>query len=161
MSNLLVQLRTQTAQVPTRATWYAAGYDICSDENVIVPPHTLHLVSTGISIATPPGTYGQLMSRSGLVVKKWVTVEAGVIDADYRGEVKVALFNHGDLPFEIKQGDRIAQLILNRIDTPTIRVLASLDSTERGENGFGSTGVKNTVQNWIELTQNGSESGNY
>ena len=98
-------------------------------------------MKTGISIAVPDGCYGRIAPRSGLAVKNYIDVGAGVIDADYRGEVGVVLFNHYDEDFHIKKGDRFAQLILEQIKTPPVKETADLPSTERGEIGFGSTGV--------------------
>lgn len=98
-----------------------------------------------MAIVCPEGTYGRIAPRSGLAVKSGISTGAGVIDADYRGEVKVLLFNHSDADFNIEKGDRIAQLILERIYTPEIEVLDDNaweveNNTERGAGGFGSTG---------------------
>ena len=97
------------------------------------------MVDTQISIATPPGTYGRIAPRSRLAAKSMITTGAGVIDADYRGIVFVLLFNHSDKDLEVKKGDRIAQLILEKIATPEIEQVDSLDETTRGSQGFGST----------------------
>jgi dUTP pyrophosphatase len=85
--------------------------------------------------------YGRVAPRSGLTVKHGIHVGAGVIDPDYTGEIKVALFNLGDGPFEVKKGDRIAQLILERCETPYVREITEISETERGDGGFGSTGA--------------------
>jgi dUTP pyrophosphatase len=85
--------------------------------------------------------YGRVAPRSGLTVKHGIHVGAGVIDPDYTGEIKVALFNLGDVPFEIKKGDRIAQLVLERCETPDVHEIDTLDETGRGAGGFGSTGA--------------------
>ena len=89
-------------------------------------------MKTGLSISFPPGLYARIAPRSGLALKRFIDVGAGVVDADYRGEVGVVLFNHGDQDFEVKMGDRIAQLILERIDTPPVEEVQGLDSTVRG-----------------------------
>jgi dUTP pyrophosphatase len=99
------------------------------------------MVSTGIAIGIPNGTYGRVAPRSGLAAKHGIDVGAGVIDPDYTGEVKVILFNNSDNDFEIKKGDRIAQLILEKVLTPEIKELGELAKTLRGEGGFGSTGT--------------------
>lgn len=93
-----------------------------------------------ISIAVPAGTYGRVAPRSGLASKHGIDTGAGVIDADYRGPVKVLLFNFGEKEFEINEGDRVAQLIVERIYTPEVVVVEELEETVRGAGGFGSTG---------------------
>ena len=98
------------------------------------------LVSTGITVVLPPGVYGRVAPRSGLAVKYGIQVGAGVIDPDYTGEVKVVRFNHGDKDFEVKKGDRIAQLVLEKCDTPPIEEISIVEDTDRGSGGFGSTG---------------------
>jgi len=108
--------------------------------DVMVPNHGKALVATDISLAIPSGYYGRVAPRSGLAVKHFIDVGAGVIDEDYRGPVGVVLFNFGEKEFEIKKGDRIAQLILEKIITPEVEEVADLDVTKRGEGGFGSTG---------------------
>ncbi|CAG9938409.1 unnamed protein product [Clonostachys rosea f. rosea IK726] len=105
-----------------------------------VPARGKVLVSTDISIACPAGTYGRIAPRSGLASKNFIDTGAGVIDADYRGEVKVLLFNHAETDFEIKEGDRIAQLVLERIYTPDVVEVQELEESVRGAGGFGSTG---------------------
>jgi dUTP pyrophosphatase len=98
------------------------------------------IVGTGITVVLPPGVYGRVAPRSGLAAKHCINVGAGVIDPDYTGEIKVILFNHGLKDFEIKKGDRIAQLILERCETPPIEEISIVEDTERGSDGFGSTG---------------------
>ena len=93
-------------------------------------------------MACPEGTYGRVAPRSGLALKHSIDVGAGVIDADYRGEVGVILFNFGTKDFEIKEGDRIAQLVLEKIELSEVLEVQELDETVRGEGGFGSTGVE-------------------
>ena len=96
-------------------------------------------IDTQISIATPPGTYGRIAPRSGLAAKNMIATGAGVIDADYRGIVFVLLFNHSDKDLEVKKGDRVAQLILEKITTPEVERVDNLDKTVRGSQGFGLT----------------------
>ena len=93
-------------------------------------------------MAIPEGWFGKIHPRSGISYSKQLDVGAGVIDEDYRGEVGVILFNFGEEDFEVAPGDRIAQLILERIATPDVEVVADLDATDRGAGGFGSTGVQ-------------------
>ena len=99
------------------------------------------MVKTGISVAIPEGCYGRIAPRSGLAVKRFIDVGAGVIDADYRGGIGVVLFNHSGEDFVVKPGDRIAQLLLEKIETPTVKEAEELPDTKRGTDGFGSTGV--------------------
>ena len=98
------------------------------------------LISTGLSIALPPHTYGRIAPRSGLASKNFIDVGAGVIDSDYRGELKVLLFNFNESNFEIQRGHRIAQIICEKIILPKVVETTVLDSTDRGSAGFGSTG---------------------
>ena len=129
------------AKLPRRASAGAAGYDLTSTERVTIYPGNRALVSTGIAVKLPLGVYGRVAPRSGLAVKNGIQVGAGVIDADYRGEIKVLLFNHSiDHTFEVDSGDRIAQLICERCELPEIILVSELDDTERGEGKFGSTG---------------------
>jgi dUTP pyrophosphatase len=93
-------------------------------------------------VSVPPGTYGRIAPRSGLALKYFIDVGAGVVDSDYRGPLKVVLFNHGEVPFIVKIGDRIAQLICEKIEYPELREVVSLKDTLRGNGGFGSTGQK-------------------
>jgi dUTP pyrophosphatase len=107
----------------------------------VIPPQERAVVKTGLSVACPPGTYARIAPRSGLAVKKFIDCGAGVVDADYRGEVGVVLFNFGKEPFEVKKGDRIAQLILEQISMVDAVQVEELTDTVRGAGGFGSTGV--------------------
>lgn len=97
-------------------------------------------MGTGVAVVLPVGTYGRVAPRSGLAVKHGINVGAGVVDPDYTGEVKVLLFNHGVDAFEVKRGDRIAQLILERCETPDVEEVGVIAETARGAGGFGSTG---------------------
>ena len=140
---LLVQLLTPTSRYPERKTEGAAGYDLFSDGTVQIMPKSWALIPTGIAIKVPDGTYGRVAPRSGLSVKCGLDVGAGVIDSDYRGEVKVLMFNHGNDAYTVRPGDRIAQLICEVITTPAVVPvddLAAVSSTARGDGGFGSTG---------------------
>jgi deoxyuridine 5'-triphosphate nucleotidohydrolase len=105
-----------------------------------VPARGKALVDTQLSIAVPEGTYGRIAPRSGLAAKHSIDTGAGVIDADYRGTVMVLLFNYGEQDFAISAGDRVAQLILEKIVMAPLRQVDDLDVTSRGAGGFGSTG---------------------
>lgn len=132
------------ATLPTRGTPGAVGYDLFSIDNYVVLPGRRVVVSTGIKIQLPPGTYGRIAPRSGLAVKHGLDVLAGVVDPDYTGEVKVVLQNLDmHQPFVIRPGYRIAQLILEQCVTPEVVEVPSENTplTERGAEGFGSTGV--------------------
>eukprot|EP01018_Ginkgo_biloba_P020151 Gb_28972 [translate_table: standard] len=138
---LRVKKLSPNAILPSRGSAMAAGYDLSSARVAVVPARGKALVQTDLSIAIPEGTYARIAPRSGLAWKQSIDVGAGVIDADYRGPVGVILFNHSDQDFEIKAGDRIAQLIIEKILTPQVLEVNDLDSTFRGIGGFGSTGV--------------------
>ncbi|NXT47533.1 DUT protein, partial [Pluvianellus socialis] len=131
---------TENAFAPSRGSARAAGYDLYSAYDCVIPPMEKAVVKTDIQIALPSGCYGRVAPRSGLAAKHFIDVGAGVIDEDYRGNVGVVLFNFGKETFEVKKGDRIAQLICERICYPELEEVQALDDTERGEDGFGSTG---------------------
>ncbi|KAI3821054.1 hypothetical protein L1987_08610 [Smallanthus sonchifolius] len=136
-----VKKLSEKAVLPSRGSSLAAGYDLSSAIETKVPSRGKALVATDLSIAVPEGTYARIAPRSGLAWKHSIDVGAGVVDADYRGPVGVILFNHSDTDFEVKVGDRIAQLIIEKIITPEVIEVDDLDSTVRGAGGFGSTGV--------------------
>ncbi|KAG2498193.1 hypothetical protein HYH03_003947 [Edaphochlamys debaryana] len=138
---LLVKKLSDKATLPKRGSAGAAGYDLSSAEDTVVPARGKAIVKTDIAIRVPKGTYGRVAPRSGLAVKNFIDTGAGVIDEDYRGNVGVVLFNHSDKDFEVKVGDRVAQLILERIVVPDVDEVEELDATDRGANGYGSTGV--------------------
>ena len=138
--SLKVKKLSPDAQLPTRGSEGAAGYDLQSIESCVILPGKRAVVATGLSFELPPGVYGRIAPRSGLAVKHGIQVGAGVVDSDYRGEVKVVLFNHDINPYVIKQGYRIAQLILERCETPDVEEIVESTETNRGEGGFGSTG---------------------
>ncbi|KAI8611930.1 dUTPase-like protein [Chytriomyces sp. MP71] len=139
---LQVKLLSEKAKLPARGSVGAAGYDLFAAKDCTIPSNGRAIVPTDISIAVPHGTYGRVAPRSGLAVKHFLDVGAGVIDADYRGPVGVVMFNFGSADFEVKEGDRIAQLILEKIETAQIEQVDELDATVRGAGGFGSTGVR-------------------
>lgn len=133
----------ENAIIPSKATPGAAGYDMSACEDAIVPARGWKMVDTGIAIQFPSDHYARVAPRSGLTLKKGLDVGAGVIDSDYRDSIRVILFNHSDVDFEVKTGDRIAQMIFEKISTPDLEVVdyQELTNTKRGLGGFGSTGV--------------------
>lgn len=132
---------SENATVPTRGSTRAAGYDLYSAYDYSVAPLDKAIVKTDIQIAVPPGCYGRVAPRSGLAAKHFIDVGAGVVDEDYRGNVGVVLFNFSKETFEVKKGDRVAQLICERICYPELEECDTLDETARGAGGFGSTGT--------------------
>lgn len=131
---------------PRQQTSGAAGVDLLAalgtSETLSIDPGKRALVPTGMAIALPTGYEAQVRPRSGLAAKFGVTVlnAPGTIDADYRGEIKVILINHGDAPFEIRRGDRIAQMVVAPVTAVQFELKEALDETQRGAGGFGSTG---------------------
>ena len=140
-----VRPAVQPLPLPRYATAGAAGMDLLAD--VVAPvelaPGARALVPTGIAIALPTGYEAQIRPRSGLALKNGITLlnAPGTIDADYRGEVGVILVNHGDQPFTVERGMRIAQMVVARYDRVAWQPVDSLDETARGAGGFGSTGI--------------------
>lgn len=137
-----VRLREGVPDPPSYATPHAAGADLRSAAELIIPPGGTRLVPTGYAIALPEGYEGQVRPRSGLALRNGITVlnSPGTIDSDYRGELMVMLINLSSYPYEVGVGDRIAQLVV--APAPQVRFVEveELDETERGEGGFGSTG---------------------
>lgn len=117
-----------------------AGADLCASTDVVIPARGRLLVPTGLRIALPQGHVGLIWPRSGLAVKQGIDTGAGVIDSQYRGEIKILLFNHTDQDFAVKKGDRIAQLLIQKIQQVDFIPVDNLDDTSRGDQGFGSTG---------------------
>ena len=136
-------LAKEGARPPERQSSGAAGYDLfaCLDTPwMVIPAWKQKSVPAGIRIAIPDGLYGRIAPRSGLAVRKNIHVMAGVVDRDFRGPLVVCLCNLSDTDVRIDHGDRVAQLVLERIATPDISVVDRLEETSRGEGGFGSTG---------------------
>jgi len=130
-------------QLPGQASEGAAGFDIAAAEDLTIAPGSAAAVATGFALAIPSGFEGQVRPRSGLALRHRVTVlnAPGTIDADYRGEVKVILINHGPEPFRVARGDRIAQLVVAPVTRAQFELVNALPQTERGSGGFGSTGT--------------------
>ena len=133
-------------QLPTYATELSAGMDLRAniDESITLNPMERRIIPTGLYIALPPGYEAQVRPRSGLALKHGITVlnSPGTIDADYRGEIGVLLINLSTEPFVITEGERIAQMVIARHEQGQFEVVEQLDQTERGEGGYGHTGVK-------------------
>ena len=134
----------ENAAEPAKATESAAGYDLCAciAGPVSIEPGGRELIPTGIAVALPGGYVGLVFGRSGLAVKHGLALAngVGVIDSDYRGELRVALINHSDTPYMVQNGDRIAQLCVMPVDNIRFAPVESLTETGRGTGGFGSTG---------------------
>ena len=133
-------------QLPAYATELSAGMDLRAniDESITLNPMERRIIPTGLYIALPPGYEAQVRPRSGLAFKHGITVlnSPGTIDADYRGEIGVLLINLSTEPFVITEGERIAQMVIARHEQVQFEVVEQLDQTERGEGGYGHTGVK-------------------
>jgi len=134
------------AALPTYGSPFSAGADLyaCTGKDVTVSPGETVLISTGLAMEIPEGYVGLVCARSGLATKRGLAPanKVGVIDSDYRGEILVSIFNHGPVPAVISHGERIAQLVITPVLSARFCVTDALSSTERGEGGFGSTGVK-------------------
>ena len=127
--------------MPSYATKGSAGMDLPAAAGYVLHPGQCALIPTGLAIALPDGYEAQIRPRSGLAAKHGVSAHLGTIDADYRGELMVLLFNHGETAFTINRGDRIAQLVVARVEQPEWVFVESLDDSERGAGGFGSSGI--------------------
>ena len=133
---------TESAIIPEYKSKEAAGMDLCSNEGFTIEPGSYQLIKTGIAIELPVGYEAQVRPRSGLALKNGITVlnSPGTIDSDYRSDVGVILVNHGSKYFEVKQGDRIAQLVIAPVEKAKLVQVQELESSDRGAGGFGSTG---------------------
>jgi len=133
------QILTDTAYCPTRAHRTDAGLDLYADESATIHPAQVTTIGTGVAVAIPRGYAGLIWPRSGLAVKGGVDVLAGVIDSGYRGEIKVALTTVSD-PVRVSPGDRIAQLVIQRVESCDPVIVRELPEAPRGDSGFGSSG---------------------
>ena len=144
MEKLLVKRVNPFAKLPERITSGSVGYDLvaCLDDDVIIKPGETHKIGSGLAIALDPGYAAFIYARSGLGINRGIIPAncVGVIDSDYRGEVIVGLKNTSDIPFTVKNDDRIAQMVIARCELPEIKLCDDLDKTDRGDAGFGSTG---------------------
>lgn len=141
-NDVQIKLHSPHSKIPTRATSGSAGYDIYSVEAVSISPGSRMLVDSGFSIQFPNYVYARIAPRSGLSVKYSIDVGAGVIDSDYTGIVKVLLINNGTETFSVNVGDRIAQMLFERVEHFNLMEVSEINSSgSRGNGGFGSTGV--------------------
>ena len=129
---------------PQYSTIGSAGLDLRSDIDIVIPGREKAIVTTGLYIELPEGYEAQVRPRSGLAFNHGITVlnTPGTIDCDYRGEIKVLLFNTEPTPFEIRKGDRICQIVINKYEKAELISVSELDNTERGVGGIGHTGIK-------------------
>jgi len=141
-SELFIKRLNTDAIIPSRGSKFSAGLDISSSVDTIVPAKGKAIIKTGLSIACPFMTYARIAPRSGLTVKKFIDVGAGVVDCDYRGEIGVVLFNFSDIDFQVRKGDKIAQMIIEKICMFEPIEVDELIDTHRGDGGFGSTDFK-------------------
>lgn len=140
--NIEIKKLSENAKIPTRGTIFAAGYDLYAAESFVIKPLSRQLIKTNVSIGIPDGFYGRIAPRSGLAYKNGIDVLAGVIDADYRGDIGVILFNSDvNKDFEVKTGDRVAQLIIEKCFDVSWLETDTLKDTQRSSGGFGSTGI--------------------
>lgn len=148
MTDLPYTLRYGDTHPPARMTEGAAGYDLTTDETAEIPARGTLKVTTGVSLALPPGTVGKVHIRSSIATKAGITLEnqTGIIDNDYRGEIKLVLRNNSNIDAIIRRGTRVAQLVIQKVETPTPKKVGALLATERGAGGFGSTGRHSTPQ---------------
>ena len=151
MNNLVLRIRRlnperdQDLPLPEYMSPGASGLDLPAaiEEEIILAPGEIRLIPTGLAMAIPPGFEGQVRPRSGLALKHGIGLinSPGTIDSDYRGEIGIALINLGQKPFVLRRGDRLAQLVINKIYQAVIRLVDDLDQTDRADGGFGHSGV--------------------
>ncbi len=144
---LKIKKLNSAADIPKMATSGSAGMDLkaCIESDIVIEPGQRALIPTGLAIALPDNSYvAYIYARSGLAVKQGITLAncVGVIDSDYRGEIKVGLINQSDASYTVTNGERIAQLVIAPVIVPEIVEADELDETERSDGGFGSTGRK-------------------
>jgi dUTP pyrophosphatase len=142
MTKKIIRVKTldDKARIPTKSNHQDAGWDLYASEDSLIKPNHRTLIKTGVALEIEQGFVGLIWPRSGLAVKSGVDVFAGVIDAGYRGEIGVCLFNSSDTEVYIKQGDRIAQVLFQEVPEFTLQKSDNLESTSRGDGGFGSSG---------------------
>lgn len=155
---LKVRKVSEGATLPRYAHPGDAGLDLFANEDAVIASGETRLVKTGISIELPAGTEAQVRPRSGLALKHQVTVlnSPGTIDEGYRGEVGIILINHGRDPFSVSRGDKIAQMVVHRVETVRVEAVDALSETSRGQGGFGSTGHSNARGGHKQCSQGGN-----
>lgn len=137
---VLIKLLEGT-KMPFKSSAGAAAYDLFSYEDIAIHLRTVRAISTGVSMEIEPGYFGRILPRSGLVIHNAITTDAGVINSDFRGIVKVCLKNIFDEHFIVKKGDKIAQIVFLKAESPQLVQVDKLSETARGHKGFGSTGT--------------------
>lgn len=130
---------SRNAIMPTRAHPWDAGLDLYAMYDGFIRCNSHHTFDTGVHVEIPEGYVGYIKSKSGLMVNHGITTD-GTIDSHYTGPIKVCLFNHGGSKYEVKAGDKIAQLVIHKCELPELEVVEELSETDRGDGGFGSTG---------------------
>ncbi|ABQ43489.1 dUTPase [Tanapox virus] len=143
MSKFIVYVKksSESATIPTKSSKKSAGYDLYSAYDYLVCPKNRLLVKTDICLSIPDGCYGRIAPRSGLSLNSCIDIGGGVIDSDYRGIIGVIFINNGNSPYYIKKGDRIAQIVFEKLANVDLKEITNLDCTCRGDSGFGSSGV--------------------
>ena len=144
MASIPVKILREGAILPTYGSPEAAGADLyaCLESEITVDPGKTAFIPTGIAMEVPKGCAGLIYARSGLAFKRGLAPanKVGVVDSDYRGEIMVAIHNHGEYPQTVGNGERIAQMVITPVLTPAYEAVSDLDNTDRGTGGFGSTG---------------------
>jgi dUTP pyrophosphatase len=140
-SYLKVKKLSNQAIIPNRKSDLAAGYDLHTAYDCTIPPRSKYIIKTDLQMSFPKNTYGRIADRSSIALNQHINVVAGVIDSDYRGNICIIVFNHSNNFVNFKAGDRIAQIICEKIKYPIIKEVQELSKTIRNNNGFGSTGI--------------------
>jgi len=141
--NIKVVKETEDAILPEYAHFSDAGADLYSNEEVDIQPNKVKIVSTGLKVEIPNGYEMQIRNRSGMTVKTPIIVQLGTVDSDYRGSLGIMMYNHGDIPYRVQKGDKIAQAVIMPTYHGNFLIVDKLTETERGEGGFGSTDNQN------------------
>jgi dUTP pyrophosphatase len=140
-SYIKVKKLSDRAIIPIQKSEFAAGYDLHTAYDCNIPPKSKYIIKTDLQMSFPKGTYGRIADRSSIALNQHINVAAGVIDRDYRGNICIIVFNHSDNYVNFNVGDRIAQIICEKIKYPIIKEVNKLSETKRDKNGFGSTGI--------------------
>lgn len=143
--DIAIKKLSPKAVLPDYANNHDAGMDLYACEEYTIEPNQRVVVATGIAMAIPEGYVGLIWDKSGLAVKHGLTTIAGVIDASYRGEIQVALINTGNQAYVVESGKKIAQLLVQPVSVPQIRLVDELPDSQRGANGFGSSGLDKSI----------------
>ena len=139
---LKIKKLSPDATLPSYANKDDAGMDLYSNESVLISPHERKNISTGIAMIIPSGYAGLIWDKSGIAAKHGLKTLGGVIDAGYRGEIKIVVHNLSSVPYRVEKGTKIAQMLIQHIEQKDIMEVEELDETERGEKGFGSSGLR-------------------